>query len=268
MSSLLRRQILRKCNSIDIPLVGFAPVERWNDPPFDPWVPEEFRPAAIFPGAKTVIVIGFPVSLPIIDTAPSIWYHELYHTVNELLDSCGYRLATFLTEKGYPSVWVPRDGYGSIEVLKEKPIAFFSHRHAAFCAGLGNFGLNNVLLTPQYGPRVRFASIISMAEIPGDPIVEDPLCIKCRRCVAVCPVSAVPGGEYPQELTNKLACARRSEGLRNKFISPCGCCIKVCPVGKDREQYNRNDMRMYDESSPQSESYRRVRDHVRSYGSK
>ncbi len=115
MSSILRRQIIRKCGGMDIPLIGFAPVDRWDDPPFEPWVPEEFRPASVFPGAKTVIVIGFPVSLPIVDTAPSIWYHELYHTVNELLDSCGYRLATFLTEKGYPSVWVPRDGYGSIE---------------------------------------------------------------------------------------------------------------------------------------------------------
>ncbi|MFZ1896506.1 4Fe-4S binding protein [Methanoregula sp.] len=268
MSTILRRQILRKCGGMDIPLVGFAPADRWNDPPFEPWVPEAFRPASLFPGTKTVIVIGFPVSLPIVDTAPSIWYHELYRTVNAELDSSGYRIATFLTGKGYPSVWIPRDGYGSIGVLKENPIAFFSHRHAAFCAGLGNFGLNNMLLSPQYGPRVRFTSILTTAELPADPVLKEPLCIQCRRCIRVCPVAAIPEGGYPQESTDKIACATRSEELHQRYLSPCGCCIKVCPVGKDREQYGREDMRMYDEKSPVSDPYRRTRDHVRSYGSR
>jgi epoxyqueuosine reductase QueG len=55
-----------------------------------------------------------------------------------------------LNNEGFPSIWIPRDGYGSISILKEKPIAFFSHRHAAFLAGLGNFGINNMLLTEKY----------------------------------------------------------------------------------------------------------------------
>ena len=268
MSSILRRQILRKCNGMDLPLVGFAAAGRWDDPPFLPWVPEAFRPSSVFPGTKTVIVIGFPVSLPIVDTAPSIWYHELYLTINAELDSCGYRLAAFLTGKGYPSVWIPRDGYGSIGILKENPVAFFSHRHAAYCAGLGNFGINNMLLTPEYGPRVRFTSILTTAELPPDPLMEDPLCTQCMRCAKICPVHAVHEGGYPQELTDKKACAARSEELLHRSLSPCGCCIKVCPVGKDRGQYEREDMRMYDGKSPVSEPYHRIRDHVRSYGSR
>jgi len=267
MSTILRRQILRKCNGMDIPLVGFASCDRWETPPFEPWVPEAFRPRSVFPGTKTVIVIGFPVSLPIVDTAPSIWYHELYRTVNTLLDSCGYRISTFLTEKGYPSVWIPRDGYGSIEVLRKNPCAFFSHRHAAFCAGLGTFGLNNAILTPQYGPRVRFTSILTTAELPPDPLCDDDLCIRCRRCVNVCPVSAVREGGYPEGLTDKDACSARSEKLNKRHLSPCGCCIAVCPVGKDRDQYDRNDMRMYEKNDPRSEQLKKIRDHVRLYGS-
>jgi len=268
MSTILRRQVIRKCSSMDIPLVGFAAADRWNDPPFEPWVPEAFRPERIFPGTKTVIVIGFPVSLPVIDTAPSIWYHELYRTINAGLDSCGYRLATFLTEKGYPSVPIPRDGYGSIGILKERPVAFFSHRHAAYCAGLGNFGVNNMLLTPEYGPRVRFASVLTTAELPADPVLEDPLCVRCMRCVRICPVHAVSEENYPQGRTDKTACATRSEELFKRSLSPCGCCIKVCPVGKDRQKYGREDMKIYDDESPVSLPYRRIRDHVRSYGSK
>ncbi len=75
-----------------------------------------------------------------------------------------------LTEKGYPSIYLPRDGYGDIEVLLKKPMAFFSHKHAAYLAGMGSFGENNVILTEEYGPRVRFTSIFTTAEIEGDTI--------------------------------------------------------------------------------------------------
>ena len=62
--------------------MGVANVERWKDPPFQPWMAEEFYPQSIFPQAKSVIVIGLPVSLPVLETSPSIYYRELYNTVN------------------------------------------------------------------------------------------------------------------------------------------------------------------------------------------
>jgi epoxyqueuosine reductase len=266
MSDGARELVQRKCRDLDIPLVGFASASRWDEPLFEPWVPEAFRPRAIFPETETVIVIGMPVSLPVIESAPSIWYHELYRTVNSLLDQAGYRIASLLTAEGHPSAWVPRDGYGSIGVLMERPVAFFSHRHAAFLAGLGNFGMNNMLLTPEFGPRVRFASILTAAEIRPDPLHEKPLCVRCRRCVEACPVHALEGGDYPEGLTDKKTCATRSEDLQKRFISPCGICIKVCPVGADRTQFGREDAGMYDEDNTAFDRYHRAWNHVRSYG--
>lgn len=58
-------------------------------------------------------------------------------------------------------------------------------RHAPYLAGLGSFGVNNVLLTPEFGPRVRFASVFTTAEFPPDPVIDADL---CTRCIAVCPV--------------------------------------------------------------------------------
>ena len=268
MSSRLKRSLLELCSGLGIPLVGCAPADRWDSPPFEPWVPEEFRPRAIFPETKTVIVIGIPVSLPALETAPSIWYHEEYRTVNALLDAGTHRIASLLNESGLPSVAVPRDGYGHISVLTERPLAFFSHRHAAFLAGLGTFGINNVVLTRKFGPRARFASVFTAAQLPADPIMEGTLCIECMQCVKVCPVHALPGRDYPEALTDKRACALRAEELSGRFVSPCGFCIKVCPIGEDRTLFGREEPAIYDERDLQYGRFHRAWAHVRKYGSR
>ena len=267
MNTALKDEILEKCAGLDIPMVGVAPVERWNTPLFEPWVPEPFYPQHIFPEAHSVIVLGLPVSLPVIETTPSIYYHELYRTINSLLDQYGYRLSIYLNQKGYPSVFVPRDGYGDIDVLIDKPVAFFSHKHAALLAGLGSFGVNNTLLTKEYGPRVRFTSIFTAAELPPDPILRGKLCIKCMECVRHCPVSAIEMGDYPEKLMHKDLCARYSKKLRDRYISPCGVCIKVCPVGEDRVLYGREDISVYGDKGKDSE-LRDAWEHVRGYGGK
>jgi epoxyqueuosine reductase QueG len=266
MGTSVKRDILRRCGALDIPLVGFASADAWDDPSFEPWVPAEFRPRAIYPGTKTVVVIGMPVFLPILETTPSIYYHELYKTVNSLLDSNAYRIASLLYGRGYPSIPIPRDGYGSISILRKKPVAFFSHRHAAFLAGLGTFGVNNLLLTREFGPRVRFTSILTAAKIAPGRVMEKPLCIRCMRCRDACPVHALGSGDYPGSLTDKGACASRSEDLARRFISPCGICIKMCPVGEDRKLFDRRKMEIYNEEDARYEGYHRAWEHVRSYG--
>ncbi len=272
-SGILKKNVLKICRSLGIPLVGFAPVERWEDPPKElpnvllPWIPEDFWPHSIYPEAKTVIVIGLPVSLPIVETAPSIYYHELYKTVNSALDIKAYEIANFLIERGYGAVYLPRDAYGDIKILVENPFAFFSHKHAAYLAGLGSFGQNNVLLTSEYGPRVRFTSIFTTAEIKPDPVKNEDLCTRCLLCVKNCPVGAIPRkGDFPPPVDKKL-CAARSAQLRDQFISPCGICIKVCPVGKDRELFGRKNMSIYSKDR-MFEKYHRAWEHVRMYGSK
>ncbi len=270
----IKEKVSDKCIELGIPLVGFAPVTRWSNPPkelpnsFKEWIPKEFWPESIYPDAKTVIVIGLPIQLPIVETAPSIYYHELYKTVNILLDIKAYEISNFLTEMGYPSIYLPRDGYGDIDVLLKKPLAFFSHKHAAFLAGMGSFGENNVILTEEYGPRVRFTSIFTTARIEGDKIKGIDLCKHCQRCVTQCPVNAIPEREGSKEFPlpmDKLGCATRSKKLREKFISPCGICIKVCPVGNDRKKFNRKDMSIY--SDKNETKYNKAWDHVKKYGS-
>ncbi len=252
---------------MDIPLVGIASIDRWKKPPFSPWVPEEFYPQSIYPEAKSVIVIGLPITLPVLETSPSVYYRELYNTVNTLLDQYTYKIANFLTDIGYPSIFVPRDGYGNIQVLLENPIAFFSHRHAALLAGLGTFGVNNMILTPEYGPRVRFGSIFSTAELTPNAVLETELCTRCMLCVKKCPSNAINKEDYPTGLIDKKACSSYSVELNKSYISPCGICIKVCPIGNDRKLYSRDNNAIYTEKNHFA-NYHNAWKHVRYYGRK
>lgn len=265
MNQDLKSAIRKRCRKMEIPLVGVASAEQWKDPPFLPWMPEEFYPQSIYPEARSVIVIGLPVSLPVLETSPSIFYRELYNTVNALLDQYTYRLANFLNDSGHPSVFVPRDGYFGIKALLKNPVAFFSHRHAAYLAGLGNFGVNNMLLTPEFGPRVRFGSVFTSAELEPDLLQKDQLCTRCMRCVKMCPAEALDEKDYPKGLTDKKSCAEHSDELNRQGISPCGICIKVCPVGEDRQLYGRMDASIYSRRDRFPQGHR-AWEHVRYYG--
>jgi len=81
----------------------------------------------------------------------------------------------------------------------------------------------------------------------------------------MCPAEALDEEDYPQGLTDKKSCAAHSAELAQKGISPCGICIKVCPVGEDRKLFGREAGSIY---SPRDKhpAEHRAWEHVRRYG--
>ncbi|MGC9975979.1 MAG: epoxyqueuosine reductase [Syntrophales bacterium] len=237
----LKDQIMNFCKERGADIVGFAPVERWDDAGE---VPPDFRPRSLWPPARTVIVIGLETPLPIVETTPSILHRELYRTANRKLDTLAYDLTRHLNRMGHASFFFGRDVYASLKALREAPMAAFSHVMAAKYAGLGTVGVSHCLLTPEFGPRVRFVSVFTTAVIPPDPLIEKELCIKCELCCRCCPKKALKMrkdgvvGDY-----NKMACLEMAEDLTQKGCYPCGICTKVCPIGKDRELYSQEGIK-------------------------
>jgi epoxyqueuosine reductase len=168
--------------------------------------------------------------------------------MNNQLDQTLLRIARFLTQRGFLAMPVHASDPYDLSELR----GVLSHKHAAVQAGLGEFGLNNLLLTPQFGPRQRFAQILTDAKlIPGKPLKLF-LCQKtipgCNRaCIRICPRNSIPNG-YKKDPAimktvvwkgvniDKQGCSYyQDRGLprmgRNGYTFRCGLCITACPVG-------------------------------------
>jgi len=280
--------LLEKKQRSEIPVFGFADVCSWETEK-QYTVPLEFHPKSVYPNAKTAIVIGVPVILPILETTPSVFYNEHYHVLNAHLDSEALQLSFYLNEHESLAFPIPRDGYAGSAALKKDPTAAFSHKHAAYHAGLGTFGRNNTLLTPKYGPRIRFTTILTSATfedlgVPGETagqiqeMKKKQLCIECMACARFCPSEVVSKDKekpYPVSRIDKRKCTAYSSMLGEKGISPCGVCIKVCPVGEDRKNFNRRSIHVYEEKTDDKKQKKEADEkliqswtHIRRYGTK
>jgi epoxyqueuosine reductase QueG len=103
-----------------------------------------------------------------------------------------------------------------------------SLRHAAVEAGLGSLGLSGLVLTPEYGPRIRFLAILTDAPLVADSRRDEKLCDDCGICVDRCPVGAIS--------KNGTVDVRKCANEHMKFGLPG--LVRFCRnlVGADNEQ--------------------------------
>ena len=112
-------------------------------------------------------------------------------------------------------------------------------RAAANRAGLGWFGKNSNILTPQFGSWVFLGQVITNLKIPPDPPLNK-TCGNCARCIPACPTGAIVApyvidnsrcishltienrGPIPQELRPLMA----------DWVFGCDICQEVCPVNR------------------------------------
>jgi epoxyqueuosine reductase QueG len=183
------------------------------------------------------IAIAVRLSNPIIDeiqTGPTPAYAEHYRRMNQRLDSIATKTTTYLLSKGYRAVAIP----ASQIIDRTRHEGRISHKKIATRAGLGWIGKSALLVTPQFGSRVRLASILTDASLkPAEPVMESQ-CGECTACVRACPASALKGQIWTptvqrEEIIDVSLCHQITE--KNKAAlgeSICGICISVCPQGK------------------------------------
>jgi epoxyqueuosine reductase QueG len=266
----LKKKIAREARKLGAELVGFAPVSRWRE--FNELKPE-YWPDAIWSKTQTVVVLGVPMLLPIVESTPSINHTVMYDTTNVLLDQMAYRLAVYLNNLGHASIFMPRDGYGSLDILLKKMPACFSQVYAGKYAGLGTIGYSHNLLNPKYGPRARYVSVLSSAKIAADPLIEGDLCKGCKLCEKLCPAQAMSKNpDCSIAELDAIKCTKFHQVLEAENRWPCGVCSKVCAIGEDRKLYGSTNMRLYlrereaIENDPSHPDYKHLV-HLREHGS-
>lgn len=174
-------------------LVGIANIERYANAPI------KMSPQGILPTAKSVIVcaIHHPDAMIELDgeVHPQIMGpYGTQMTMNYKLDYLSFRIARKLGDLGYATVPIAASNIWRYRGYKDLTATFapdVSHIYGAVCAGLGELGWNGLCMTPEYGARNRFVSIITEAELAPTPLYNgEKLCDMCGECVKHCPTDA------------------------------------------------------------------------------
>ena len=174
-------------------LVGFAPASRWKEAPF------LLSPQAILKGAKSVIVCGIFITDTWTEMGGEPTPQHLgaggWMDQNSLLDRNAYREVRALEEAGYKAIAVASSNiwrFRTFEGVKSWFTPDLSHILASSAAGLSEIGWSGLAITPEYGPRVRYISVVTDAELSPTPLYSgSKLCDMCGDCIKACPTSAL-----------------------------------------------------------------------------
>jgi len=189
------------------------------------------------------VSVGIALFHPIVDQLPRRqeravafnYRSHCYEVINARLDEIISRIASVLQREGYRAFPVQ----ATKRVDDDRICGVFSHKLSAHLAGLGWIGKNCLLITPDMGPRVRWATVLTDAALAttGRPI--DERCADCRECVDICPVKAFTGQPFrawePRSARfDARKCDRYFSKMREKEVETavCGLCLYACPYGR------------------------------------
>ena len=193
------------------------------------------NPSFYINDAKAVIMIGLKLVDALWDKLSgkkdvhsSNLSSYLHHYTYDLLDYIAIQTARFLEEKGY-------DAYPIQARTEQKEdnifTGYFSFKKAAVAAGLGSIGKNTMLITPQYGPRLRLVAVVTNAPLtcanPEQKTIRD-ICKGCNVCIDACPVEAL----YYYEKRNITEIDKGRCQFHMDLDNQCAYCQGVCVLGK------------------------------------
>ncbi len=225
-------EIKRVAQAFGADLVGITHYdERWMYAHKFSDISQQPKPQAIPASLDNVIVTAQAMDYDLIRTVPS--------ALSGAATGLGYShdalvvlsLAQYIRNLGYEAVASMNDSALAIPL--------------AIKAGLGEYGRHGLLITKEFGPRVRLGKVFTNMPLAHDQPIHfgvKQFCDGCRRCANACPVKAIAQGEPSIERHNQS----NLQGVRKWSVdgekcfsywaaqnSDCSICIRVCPYNKD-----------------------------------
>lgn len=213
-------------SKLDMDLLGVASLETSKSKEL------KDRATSLLPKARSVVVLGKEIYREVVALlrpskgAGEAEYGELLGPhgdyLNGQLTKAVFQFGNLLRKDGYQSLPLPAGGCPTDQRFLT---ALFSYKHAAQLAGLGRIGRHSLLITPEYGPRVKLACLLTEASLEASQLLSNrDYCNECDACIRECPTEALQVPEDTEAYSmNKFACQTyRRAGLT------CAVCMKVC----------------------------------------
>jgi len=196
--------------------------------------PSHALPTDLLPEAKTVVAYFIPFDEAIIKSnidgkeSSRIWATAYIETNKLILD-----LNTFIKDElqklGYKSNIIP----ATHNFDTKKLISDWSHRHVAFIAGLGKFGLNNMLITDS-GCCGRIGSFITDLKIEPTKRESGENCLykhmnNCKKCVDRCVNNALKVDHFDRHKCYEMCLYNDNVHSAIGLSDVCGKCLVNVP---------------------------------------
>ncbi len=191
----------------------------------------EHRPLEVPEGIQNAVVLAVAMDYQGIRSAPTgvggaatgLGYSKMAFVAN--------LVAAFIRGLGYRALPCGNDTALSVPL--------------AMAAGLGEWSRMGLLVTPEFGPRVRLCKVLTDLPLAHDeyrPFGVVEFCESCEKCAKRCPSRAIPTGGMTTEgpnISNQsgprkwYVNAEKCFGFWAKNRMDCAACIRVCPFNKE-----------------------------------
>lgn len=232
----MSREVKHVAKAFGADLVGITGYdERWVYTHAYSRMGETEKPQELPEDLPNVIVIAQEMKKDLLDTVPS--------ALSGAATGIGYSADT-LVLLGLTQ-YIINLGYRAVATMNDTALAV----PYAIKAGLGEYGRLGLLITEEFGPRVRIGKIFTdlplSHDVPKSFGVKE-FCNTCSRCADACPVGAIPKGPPTAEVYNKSNLVGITKWTVNaepcfKFWSnqnsDCSICVRVCPYNQDFTQF-------------------------------
>ncbi|MFQ6053324.1 MAG: reductive dehalogenase [Candidatus Bathyarchaeia archaeon] len=222
------RQLKRAARFYGASLVGIAELDRrwlYANRRYD------LEPIDLREGIRYAVVMAIEMDGAGIATSPACPAAASTGVVYSRMAFLASCMAEFIRNLGYDAVPAGNDTGLSIPL--------------AIDAGLGQLGRNGLLITPEYGPRVRLCKVFTDLPLEPDKPVDfgvTDFCRGCRRCAEACEAGAISDAREPSWTP---ACRSSSPGVLKWYVdgercyefwcdngTDCSTCIAVCPFNR------------------------------------